>query len=207
METADENGILAFSFDVDTAYLFSAYTNGIFPWPVAEEHILWFAPRERAILEFDDFKMPKRSLRFFRNCDFEFKFNENFGDVIRNCAMSRRKDEGTWITSKIIEAFLGFNKEGYAVSFETYKNGKLAGGLYGVLIGKYFAGESMFHIESEASKFALANAIEHLKKNGVTWMDVQVLNPFLERFGCKEIPRKAFMTKLKSSLSQIQKPI
>lgn len=203
METADENGILAFSYDIDVDYLFSAYTSGIFPWPVAEEHILWFAPPKRAILEFDEFKISRRSSQFFRNCDFEFKINENFGDVIKNCAKPRKKEAGTWITSKIIEAFLEFHKEGFAASFETYKNGKLVGGLYGVLIDKYFAGESMYHAESEASKFALANTVEHLKSNGLKWMDVQVLNPFLEKLGCREISRKAFMKKLKTSFPQI----
>jgi leucyl/phenylalanyl-tRNA--protein transferase len=117
--------------------------------------------------------------------------------------MPRKKETGTWITQKIIDAFIEFHEAGFAVSFETYKNGKLVGGLYGVLIDKFFAGESMYHTESEASKYALANAVEHLKKMGITWMDVQVLNPFLEQFGCKEISRKEFMRKLASSLPEI----
>jgi leucyl/phenylalanyl-tRNA--protein transferase len=207
VETADENGILAFSYEIDVDYLLAAYTNGIFPWPVAEEHILWFAPQERAVLEFNELKTSKRFAQFQRNCDFEFKFNENFEEVIINCAKPRKKETGTWITSKIIDAYLEFHKAGFAVSFETYKNDKLVGGLYGVLIGKYFAGESMFHSESEASKFALTKTVDILKEKGLEWMDVQVLNPFLESLGCKEISRKEFMRKLNSSLPKIQYPV
>ncbi len=200
MESADENGIIAFSDELDSEYLNAAYTSGIFPWPVEEERVLWFAPPERAILEFDEFRLPRRFRRDLKKLPFSFAFNERFEEVIKACAGPRTTEDGTWITDKIIEAYVRFNREGRAVSFEALnENGELAGGLYGVLIGKYFAAESMFYRETGASKFALFKAVEFLAARGLTWMDVQINNPFLETFGVKEIPRSKFMRMLKAA--------
>lgn len=202
VETADENGILALSDEVDTDFLIAAYSRGIFPWPVEEKHILWFAPPERAVLDFKDFRLSKRTIRYLRNSGFEFNVNRDFDSVIEKCAKMPRKGQGgTWITDKILKAYKEFHHAGYAVSFEARgKAGNLAGGMYGVSVGRYFAGESMFHKESNASKFVLHKAITFLSSKGLTWMDVQVMNPFLESVGCKNITRREFTKRLSKAL-------
>ena len=194
IENADEDGLLAISYEIDTNFLISAYKSGIFPWPCNDSHILWFSPPKRAILKFDKLKISKRLKRHFKQDTFTFKINTNFPEVIKKCATIKRKDKGTWITSKIINTYIDFHKEGYAHSFEVYdKNNTLVGGLYGVKIDNYFAGESMFHTVTNASKFALIKTIEYLQNQGLTWMDVQIQNSFLETFGTEEISRNEFM--------------
>ncbi len=110
----------------------------------------------------------------------------------------RNNQEGTWITNQIIDTYIKLNKLGYAVSFETYSNDLLVGGMYGVSIGEYFAGESMFFKESNASKFALINACEYFKSKGLKWIDIQMITPLTESFGGKEISRNKFMDKLRN---------
>ncbi len=202
VDSADESGLLALSLDIDTDYLQAAYRNGIFPWPVEEEYILWFSPPSRAILEFSDFHISRRAGREFRKRGFKLRINENFSAVIRECSFPRAPEDGTWITEKIIKAYSEFNQQGFALSFETLNpEGKLVGGLYGVLIGTYFSGESMFHRESAASKFALAGAVEYLGKQGLTWLDAQVISENLIQFGVKEIPRSEFIKKLRPAIN------
>ena len=136
---------------------------------------------------------------------FTFRVNSNFVEVITNCAnlTNRRKQQGTWITEEIINAYNEFHKTGFAQSFEVLNgNDELVGGLYGVLINKYFAGESMFYKETNASKFALIQTVQYLKKLEISWMDVQILNPFLATFGAKEISRELFMEKLNQALNE-----
>lgn len=204
VEVADpRSGLLAIGGDLDVGSLELAYRSGIFPWPVEGEPLLWFAPVRRAIIEFDELKVGSRLQRFLKTASFRFRVNTNFAGVIKNCADSsnRKGQRGTWITSEMIAAFSQFQQAGYAQSFEVYDaQDELVGGLYGVLICKYFAGESMFHKQSNASKFALIQTIQYLQTLGLTWMDVQVLTPFLANFGAKEIPRDLFMKKLGHAL-------
>ena len=204
VETADEDsGLLAIGGDLEIHSLELAYRGGIFPWPVREyEDILWFAPPERGILHFEAFKIPRRLQRELRKCDFNFRVNSSFESVIKECAFSRRRlnQPGTWITPDMIAAYVEFHHAGFAFSFETYNHsGELVGGLYGVMIGRYFAGESMFYKESNASKFALIQTVAHLEARGFTWMDIQMQTPLLENFGATEIPRDEFMQKLKQA--------
>jgi len=202
IEKSDKDGLLAISRKITPDYILSAYKSGIFPWPCAEKHILWFAPPTRAILPFDKLIISKRLKRHLNNKKYTFKVNTAFQDVIKNCATVDRPEQvGTWITSKIIDAYIELHKAGFAYSFEIFSlNDKLIGGLYGVKLNNYFAGESMFHLESNSSKFALFETVEFLKKEGSTWMDVQVTNPFLECFGVEEISRKKFMHMLNEEL-------
>jgi leucyl/phenylalanyl-tRNA--protein transferase len=195
VETADENGFLAWSEDLNTDMLLDAYRSGIFPWPQDETYILWFAPPERAILKFSDFRVPKTLKRELKKMPFTFTVNQNFESVIRHCAKVRRKDGGSWINEKIIKAYTDLHKAGFAWSFEAVSpDGSLAGGLYGVLIGKFFAGESMFYLKSGASKFALVNTVEWLRRErGLKWLDAQVQNNFLARFGARVISRSEYM--------------
>ncbi len=206
VETADsETGLLAVGGDLAVGSLELSYRSGIFPWPTENHPILWFAPPERAIIEFNEFKIPKRLERSLRKSPFTFRVNSNFAEVIKNCAKltNRKNQQGTWITDEMINAYIEFHKAGFAQSFEVLNgNGELVGGLYGVLINKYFAGESMFYKETNASKFALIQTVEYLKTFEISWMDVQILNPFLATFGTKEISRDLFMQKLNEALNK-----
>ncbi len=204
-DSADEDGVVAISQDLNTMMLMEAYSRGIFPWPVEEDYILWFSPIKRAILAVDDFIVSNKVNRELRKHDFSFSINQHFDEVIKNCAAVKRSDgNGTWITPNIIRAYQKFHRQGYAWSFETLNSdGKLVGGLYGIKIGQYFAGESMFYHESGASKFALIETVNYLKnKCKIDWLDGQVINPFLSRFGFKEIPRQIFLNIIKNIFTQ-----
>jgi len=206
VERADKvSGLLAYGGDLEVASLELAYRSGIFPWPSDEaEPILWFAPAPRAILDFSKLHVPKRLARKLRQGVFTCGINHDFEQVIRFCADvgNRKSQSGTWITPEMIAAYIQFHKAGFGQSFEAYdRDGKLVGGMYGVHIGTYFAGESMFYHETDASKCALIHAVKHLSAKGVTWMDVQMLTPLLVNFGAEEIPRDQFMTRLQRALS------
>lgn len=207
VELADEeSGLLAVGGDLEIESLKLAYSSGIFPWPVSDtEPILWFAPNPRAILNFDKFKIPRRLQRDLKNASFNFKFNTNFEEVLLNCAFSntRKNQPSTWITDEIILGYIAFHNAGFAKSFEAYnEKGELVGGMYGVMLGNLFAGESMFFKESNASKFVLINTVELLKGNDCSWMDIQTMTPLLESFGAEEIPRDKFMKKLEQALEK-----
>ncbi len=206
VELADpESGLLAVGGDLEVGSLELAYRSGIFPWPAREDQILWFAPPQRAILDFDDLHIPRRMQRHLKSNRFSFRINHNFEAVIHHCANSknRGKGQGTWITRQMLNTYIEFHHAGFAHSFETYnQSGKIAGGLYGVRIGNYFAGESMFYFEPNASKFALLKAIEYFREEGFTWIDIQMLTPLLENLGAKEIPRKTFMKRLKTTIGE-----
>ncbi len=202
VEHADPTGLLAVGGDLEIPSLKLAYENGVFPWPTEGLPLLWFSPPFRAILEFEELKVPKRLERELKKKNFTFKINQNFSEVIERCSEGKtRKSLGTWITEEVIDAYIAFHQAGYAHSFECYgKNGKLIGGMYGVGIGGFFAGESMFYLESGASKATLLFAVNTLKERGASWIDVQMLTPLLESLGAKEIPRLQFMKKLNKAL-------
>lgn len=205
VELADPSGLLAIGGGLNVETLKLAYESGIFPWPCSEEDpILWFAPPKRAILEFDNLHIPRRLEKELKKSDFQLRIDTCFEQVIKACAQSphRKGQTGTWITPQMTEAYLVFHYAGYAHSFETFnREGKLVGGLYGVWIENFFAGESMFYRESNASKFALLQTVMHLQSQGITWMDIQMLTPLLKSFGAREIGRDEFMRKLQASLS------
>ena len=201
---ADNDGMLAVSEEITPNMVYNGYCNGIFPWPIEEEYVYWFSPNPRAILDFDNFKIPKTVRRELKKCNFKFTFNQQFDAVINHCAkLKRRNEDGTWITQKIINCYNEFHKLGFAVSCEVLdadNNDELIGGLYGVLLNNnYFAGESMFNLKDHAAKFALIKTVEYLKDNyNIKWIDCQVQNPFLQRFGVHEIERVEFINRLKN---------
>lgn len=202
VDLADPSGLIAVNGDLEVKTLETAYKSGIFPWPHEGYPLLWFAPPQRAILDFKNFKIPKRLQRELKKADFTFRIDGNFKQVILECAKSKnRKDRGTWILPHMIDAYVAFHAAGFAHSFETYNaEGKLVGGMYGVKINKMFCGESMFYKVTNASKFALIKTVEYLKSQGTTWMDIQMLTPLLQAFGAKEIPRQEFMKRLNRAL-------
>lgn len=195
VDKADESGFLGWSDSLNTEMLLDAYRSGVFPWPQDDESVLWFAPPKRAVLKFSDFRIPKTLQRELKKMPFTFRVNKDFESVIRHCSKVKRKDGSTWINEKIIEAYIDFHKAGYAWSFEALApNGTLAGGLYGVLLDGFFAGESMFFLKTGASKFALVKTVEWLRQErGLTWLDAQIQNKFLASFGTSVISRSEYM--------------
>ncbi|OHE00562.1 MAG: leucyl/phenylalanyl-tRNA--protein transferase [Sulfurimonas sp. RIFCSPLOWO2_12_FULL_36_74] len=192
---ADENGIVAWGGDLNPSRLIRAYQNGIFPWYAKDDPIIWWSTNPRLIMEFDDFKLShslKKSMK-----KFQYKFDSNFKDVIQNCSLvPRNNQDGTWIQDEIIEAYGVLHDMGIAHSIESYLDGKLVGGLYGVVVGKVFCGESMFSYVSDASKSAYAVLIKHLKIWGYDFIDCQVPTNHLKSLGAKEVSREYFLDRL-----------
>ena len=204
LENASPEGLLAVGGDLEIPSLLLAYSNGIFPWPTEDYPLLWFAPPRRAILRFADFKVPRRMRQELKKKKFSFGVDRNFTRVIRACAAgTTRKSRGTWITEEMREAYETLHKSGHAHSFECYNaDGELVGGMYGVSIGGMFAGESMFFLESGASKATFIFAVETLQKRGASWLDAQMMTPLLESFGAKLVPRERYMRMLKEALAK-----
>ncbi len=193
-EAADEDGLLAIGGDLDPDRLLLAYRQGIFPWyegPIP----LWWHPDPRLVLFPEKIKISKSMNQVMRREVFSFTRNCCFRNVIEACGTTPRQgqDGGTWVTGKLIEAYEKLHIRGYVHSFEAWKDGTLAGGLYGMLIGKVFFGESMFARESNASKAAFIWAIEQLQEQGVKLIDCQVETPHLLSLGAELIPRIDFL--------------
>ncbi len=197
-DLANEEGLLAVGGDLSVPRLLLAYTNGIFPWYNEGEPVLWWSPDPRLVLFPDEFKRQK-SLRLLVNKSrFQVTFDKAFEQVIEQCGNVKRKNQkGTWITKEMKIAYTKLHKLGIARSVETWENGKLVGGLYGLLIGKVFFGESMFHTVDNASKVAFWYLIEKLRKNDIQLIDAQQDTPHLRSLGARLIPRKEFLTLLK----------
>jgi leucyl/phenylalanyl-tRNA---protein transferase len=201
VDTADEYGIVAVGGKLDANLLYHAYERGIFPWPIPEiEPVCWFAPQKRAVLFLSEFHLSRSAKRLLARVPFEIRVNTNFEAVIYECSLLRPKQEGSWITAEMQDAYVELHKAGHAHSVETYLEGMLVGGLYGVSIGKMFCGESMFYRTSGASKAALVHLINILSKNGAKWLDCQVLNPNFRQLGAREISRSRFMKLLGEAL-------
>ena len=195
-ENADANGVVAISRQITCAMLADAYTHGIFPWPFAENEVVpWMCPPARGIIEVDKFHIPKSLIREMKKFPFILKVDHDFNAVINACArVSRPEQEGTWITSQVIAAYNEFHRAGFAHSFETYTpDGVLAGGLYGVSVGKIFCGESMFYHISGASKFAFVKMAEMLDTMGVKIIDTQMVTGATAAFGAHEIPAEEYL--------------
>ncbi|MBK7108653.1 MAG: leucyl/phenylalanyl-tRNA--protein transferase [Bacteroidetes bacterium] len=202
---AEEDGLLAAGGTLSVERLVQAYTSGIFPWYSLEEIPFWFAPDPRFVLFPDKLKISKSMLQLFKHNAFRVTYNACFKEVIINCAIADRKDDaGTWITPDFIDAYIALHKEGYAHSVEVWKEKELVGGLYGVAIGKIFAGESMFSTQNNASKYALIALIEKLKALQFLLVDCQVHSAHLESMGAEEIPRNTFMDIIKKNNSLIE---
>jgi len=201
LESADPSGLLALGGDLDVASLILAYRNGIFPWPISDEFPLaWFSPDPRGILEFDHLKIGKRLKRYLKNCPYEITFNQDFDRVIEACSQVPRSDQNTtWITPEIKKAYKRLYQHKLAYSIEVWSNTELVGGVYGVCIHGIISGESMFHTESNTSKYALIYLMLVLKKSGIDWLDTQMVTPVVESLGGREIPRKNYIQKLRSN--------
>lgn len=193
----DPNGLLAFGGDLTTKRLLLAYSQGIFPWFSQGEPIMWWSPSPRGILPVDKFNCSRSLAKFARNCGYKVSINKRFDEVIDACATIPRNDSGTWITEQMINAYKQLHAEGNAHSIEVWdQQQNLVGGLYGVLVGKVFCGESMFHRVTNASKLAFLNLVKLLKEHHCNFIDCQMQNPHLESLGCIEVPRSEFLLRL-----------
>jgi leucyl/phenylalanyl-tRNA--protein transferase len=195
---AEPDGLLAVGGDLSIERLLLAYHNGIFPW-YEGKHILWWCPDPRFVLFPEELNVSKSMRQLIRRESFAFTINKAFDQVIGNCkTISRRGQDGTWITDEVKEAYGRMHRDGYAHSAETWLNGELVGGLYGVRLGRVFFGESMFSKESNASKYAFIRYVEQLRSEGVELIDCQVYTEHLESMGARMIPRTEFMERLRN---------
>src|SRR5215213_3438677 len=200
---ATPEGIVAIGGDLQPENVMEAYRRGIFPWPIEGLPLVWFSPRERAILEFTDLHIPRSLRREIGRTSLRFSIDANFGAVIRACASTPRAGEtGTWITHDIIRSYTELHRRGHVHSVEAWEGDTLVGGLYGVEADGAFAGESMFYLRPNASKLALLFLIEHLGSRGLDWMDIQMLTPHMELLGAKLITRDRFLEKLARTRSR-----
>ena len=182
--------------------LVSAYASGWFPMAMENGEIRWFSPDPRGIIPLDRFHVPQRLARVRRQGRFTEEVDRAFEAVIRACAeVDRdRDDPGTWITDEIVQSYCVLHQRGLAHSVETWRDGRLVGGLYGVALGGAFFGESMFHREPNASKVALMALVDRLRVRGYTLLDTQWTTAHLEQFGAIETPRHAYLKLLEASL-------
>ena len=198
VESADAHGLIGVGADLEPGTVLNAYRHGIFPMPVGRRQIGWWSPDPRAIVPFGGLRVT-RSLRRSQS-RFEVRVNTAFNDVIRACAAPGR--DGGWITPAIIGAYVALHDLGWAHSVETWQDGELVGGLYGIAIGGLFAGESMFHYRSDASKVALVALVEMLQSSGFALLDVQWCTPHLASLGAIEISRRQYLELLGTALAQ-----
>lgn len=193
VETASEEGLLCAGGDLSTERLILAYKSGIFPWYSQGDPICWWSPNPRFVLFPAQLKISKSMHSVLHNGTFRFTINKAFDKVIANCKTIKRKhEEGTWIQQEIIDAYTKLHQLGFALSAEAWQDGQLVGGLYGVLLGNIFFGESMFSTKNNASKFAFINFVKHLQKQQVKLIDCQIYTAHLESLGAKMIDRKLF---------------
>jgi leucyl/phenylalanyl-tRNA--protein transferase len=190
------NGLLAAGGDLSSARLLEAYHHGIFPWFNPGEPILWWSPDPRMVLFPDEIRISRSFAKVLRNANYEVRCDTAFEQVMRGCAAPRSTQSGTWINEDMIAAYCMLHKMGYAHSVETWMDGKLAGGLYGVSLGRMFYGESMFSRTSNASKIALAHLARQLERWQFGMIDCQMNTPHLASLGAREIPRSEFIVRL-----------
>lgn len=191
----DPNGLLAMGGDLKPERLIKAYRNGIFPWYSIGEPILWWSPSARAVFVPNEFKPAKSLMKFWRKSNYQVSINLATPEVIKQCGNVRGIEE-TWLDEKMQEAYTQLASLGQCHSVEVWNKDKLVGGLYGVEVGSIFCGESMFSLETNASKIALWAFCKHFVAHNGTLIDCQVLNPHTESLGAKEITRADYLSKL-----------
>lgn len=197
-EFADENGLVAIGGDLLPGTLLRAYRSGVFPWFDEGDPILWWSPDPRAIIELDGLHISRRLARTIRSGPYRVTLNQSFGQVIRGCA---DRAEGSWITKEMIAAYETLHRLGHAHSVEVWLENELAGGIYGVAIGGFFAGESMFTRIRDGSKIALVALVERLRQGGFQLFDVQFVTPHTMSMGATEIPRETYLERLHAALT------
>jgi leucyl/phenylalanyl-tRNA--protein transferase len=189
--------LLAAGGDLSVDRLVNAYGSGIFPWFNEDQPILWWSPDPRMVLFPAELRVSRSLAKTLRNSRFEVRADTVFRDVILNCRMPRRGQDGTWITGPMVEAYCEMHRSGIAHSVETWLEGELVGGLYGLALGRAFFGESMFMRISDASKVAFATLVRQLELWGFGLVDCQMNTAHLATFGARQIPRADFTRRLR----------
>lgn len=194
MALKDPNGLLAIGGDLSVKRMLSAYHQGIFPWFSEDDPLLWWCPDPRAVLYPDEFHLSRSMRRFHRTSPYRVTLNHAFDQVIKGCATYR--SEETWITPEVIDAWRRLFRTGKACSVEVWDNDSLVGGLYGMILGRIFCGESMFSVRENASKTALLVFSQHFRQYGGILIDCQILNPHTASLGAREIPRAGYLNQI-----------
>ena len=198
-DRASDEGLLAFGGDLSPQRLIVAYANGIFPWYSENEPLLWWSLDPRLIIRPGEMRVSKSLRRTLKSGKFEVRIDTNFREVMLHCAETPRKDQdGTWIQDEMVDAYCELHELGIAHSFESYQDGELVGGLYGIAIGKVFFGESMFHTVTDASKVAFWHLHQFLQAHDFKLIDCQQETEHLMSLGAYAIPRKDFLDELKT---------
>jgi len=200
VECCNDDGLLVMGGKLTPEILLDAYAHGIFPWPIDESSpMLWWSPDPRTVFDLENVHFSRRLLRTCRSGRFTVTFDTDFEGVIRNCATAHGS---TWILPAMIKGYVRLHKLGWAHSVETWHENRLVGGVYGVAMGGLFAGESMFHTMTDASKVALYFLVERLRQRGYTLFDIQMTTSHTERFGAVEIFRDEYLARLAKALPQ-----
>lgn len=192
----DPNGLLAIGGDLSPARLLSAYRQGIFPWYNPDEPILWWCPDPRAVLELDGLHVSRSLGKAIRRADYTLSFDRAFEDVLRACGAPRERSRGTWLGDDMRRAYIDLFHQGYAHSLEVWRDGALIGGLYGVVLGRVFFGESMFSRATDASKIAMYWLCQQLQRWQFELIDCQIGSAHLASLGAREISRELFLQRL-----------
>lgn len=203
---ADPNGLLAAGGDLSVERLVEAYRHGIFPWFSDGQPILWWSPDPRMVLVPGELRVTRSLAKTLRNKTYEVRADTVFERVTAACAEPRDRQGGTWITGEMSEAYAALHERGLAHSVETWIDGELAGGLYGVAIGRMFYGESMFTRARDASKIALVHLVRQLERWGFGMVDCQMYTQHLESMGARELPRTAFIRRLRELVNYPHEP-
>jgi leucyl/phenylalanyl-tRNA--protein transferase len=202
-EEAEDDGLLAVGGDLTKERLLAAYSKGIFPWYEVGQPILWWSPDPRLVLTPETLKISRSLRKILRKQQFEIRFDTAFEKVIKACADVRTEQgEGTWIIPEMQQAYTELHQDGFAHSVESWLDGELVGGLYGISLGQCFFGESMFSTRNDSSKVALVALVEFSREVGIRMIDCQMTTPHLLSLGASEIQRKKFLTNLKILLEQ-----
>jgi leucyl/phenylalanyl-tRNA---protein transferase len=199
----EPNGLLAAGGDLSVPRLLQAYRHGVFPWYSAPEPILWWSPDPRMVLYCEELKISRSLAKSVRNKGYEVRIDTAFDRVLAGCA---DREEGTWLGRAMRSAYLALHRAGHAHSFETWRGDELAGGLYGVALGRMFYGESMFSRATDASKVALVALVGELKARGFPLIDCQMHTELLASLGAREIPRQTFLRELEPLVNYSHPP-
>ena len=201
---ARSDGLVLLGGRLNSEWILTAYRQGIFPWPVVDEDLellAWFSPDPRAVIEFDRLHVSRRLQRRIRSGIYRVTSDQAFPAVIAGCAAPRKKETGTWITPGLARAYQQLHEQGYVHSVEVWHGEQLVGGVYGLGIGGYFSGESMFHRMTDASKVALVYLVRHLQARGYQLLDIQQSTSHARSLGASELPRPLFLRRLQHALA------
>jgi leucyl/phenylalanyl-tRNA--protein transferase len=200
IERADENGLVAIGGSLDPELVVIAYCSGVFPWS-SDPVISWWSPDPRSIFDLETWKPHRSTQQNVRRGNWRFSVDEAFVQVMRACADPAPGRESTWISEDFVRTYTTLHERGYAHSIEVWEDEELVGGLYGVTLGGFFGGESMFNRRTDASKAAVGHLVARLRACGFLLCDAQVPTPHLARLGAKDISRQDYLQRLKRALA------